>query len=199
LYRTIAAITVALSLAGPAAHAQSQTFTFTGSQLHEFLALPGGLVQPNNTTDVTITYGGMEISSLRFNIEPLQVNLFTPLFPDDSPFARLNFTDAFIGGQIITCDASCLASAGNSFSLQARGVTIYPDKSDCPPNSFPCPIEPFFRSIQTDVDLAILSETPDAFVSVTVGKPVPEPASWALMIGGFGLAGAALRRRRALA
>ena len=27
---------------------------------------------------------------------------------------------------------------------------------------------------------------------------VPEPASWALMIGGFGLAGAALRRRRAV-
>ena len=33
-------------------------------------------------------------------------------------------------------------------------------------------------------------------VSLTGG--VPEPASWALMIGGFGLAGAALRRRRAL-
>jgi hypothetical protein len=32
-------------------------------------------------------------------------------------------------------------------------------------------------------------------VSVTAGG-VPEPASWALMIGGFGLAGAALRRRR---
>ncbi|WP_293677766.1 PEPxxWA-CTERM sorting domain-containing protein [uncultured Phenylobacterium sp.] len=28
---------------------------------------------------------------------------------------------------------------------------------------------------------------------------VPEPASWALMIGGFGMAGAVLRRRRALA
>jgi hypothetical protein len=28
---------------------------------------------------------------------------------------------------------------------------------------------------------------------------VPEPASWALMIGGFGLAGASLRRRRAVA
>jgi hypothetical protein len=27
------------------------------------------------------------------------------------------------------------------------------------------------------------------------GNAVPEPASWALMIGGFGLAGAALRRR----
>ncbi|RAK63797.1 hypothetical protein DJ019_16005 [Phenylobacterium kunshanense] len=28
---------------------------------------------------------------------------------------------------------------------------------------------------------------------------VPEPATWALIIGGFGMAGATLRRRRALA
>ena len=34
--------------------------------------------------------------------------------------------------------------------------------------------------------------------SITVAG-VPEPATWALMIGGFGLAGAALRRRRAAA
>jgi hypothetical protein len=26
---------------------------------------------------------------------------------------------------------------------------------------------------------------------------VPEPASWAMMVGGFGLLGAAIRRRRA--
>jgi hypothetical protein len=32
-----------------------------------------------------------------------------------------------------------------------------------------------------------------------IGGGVPEPASWALMITGFGLTGAALRRRRALA
>lgn len=34
-------------------------------------------------------------------------------------------------------------------------------------------------------------------VGGTVVTGVPEPASWALMIGGFGLAGAAIRRRRA--
>lgn len=34
--------------------------------------------------------------------------------------------------------------------------------------------------------------------SITLGKPaVPEPASWALMIAGFGLVGATLRRRTA--
>jgi Protein of unknown function (DUF642)/PEP-CTERM motif len=39
------------------------------------------------------------------------------------------------------------------------------------------------------------------FDDIRVSGPaaVPEPASWALMIGGFGLAGAALRRRRSAA
>jgi PEP-CTERM motif len=55
-----------------------------------------------------------------------------------------------------------------------------------------------------DVDLFDTCVTGDASCSFTrtvdsgpiAGGGVPEPASWALMIGGFGLAGAALRRRR---
>lgn len=47
----------------------------------------------------------------------------------------------------------------------------------------------------------IAAATGDTFTfTLTQGNAnggVPEPASWALMIGGFGLAGAALRRRRA--
>ncbi|MGZ3403672.1 MAG: PEPxxWA-CTERM sorting domain-containing protein [Phenylobacterium sp.] len=39
----------------------------------------------------------------------------------------------------------------------------------------------------------------DGMILAGVSLGVPEPASWALMIGGFGLAGAALRRRRAIA
>ena len=38
-----------------------------------------------------------------------------------------------------------------------------------------------------------------ATVSDAVSAPAPEPGTWALMIGGFGLVGAALRRRRATA
>jgi len=36
-------------------------------------------------------------------------------------------------------------------------------------------------------------------ISVNVGGAVPEPASWAMMLGGFGLVGGALRSRRKLA
>jgi hypothetical protein len=35
------------------------------------------------------------------------------------------------------------------------------------------------------------------FDTKTVRPSVPEPATWAMMVGGFGLAGAAMRRRRA--
>ena len=38
----------------------------------------------------------------------------------------------------------------------------------------------------------------DNVVFNLAGVGIPEPASWALMIGGFGLTGAALRRRRAV-
>jgi hypothetical protein len=38
-----------------------------------------------------------------------------------------------------------------------------------------------------------------AIDNIVVSAAVPEPTSWALMIGGFGLAGAALRRRRMIA
>jgi len=36
-------------------------------------------------------------------------------------------------------------------------------------------------------------------IGLSISAGAPEPAAWALMIGGFGLAGAALRRRRTLA
>lgn len=62
-----------------------------------------------------------------------------------------------------------------------------------------------FYGIVTDTAFTSVSITMNdapyynALDNVTIGVgAVPEPATWALMIGGFGLAGSALRRRRAL-
>ncbi|QTD57022.1 PEPxxWA-CTERM sorting domain-containing protein [Parasphingorhabdus cellanae] len=47
------------------------------------------------------------------------------------------------------------------------------------------------------LDLNFRASSPGDFVRVlTVATAVPEPASWAMMIGGFGLVGGAMRRRR---
>lgn len=52
----------------------------------------------------------------------------------------------------------------------------------------------------TGHSLGLVTFCCDVGTSLVVGDgaAVPEPASWALMIGGIGMAGAALRRRRAL-
>lgn len=55
---------------------------------------------------------------------------------------------------------------------------------------------------------AYKSDAPTGTIGVTLGTPfspipsppaVPEPASWAMMVGGFGLIGGAMRRRRRVA
>lgn len=43
-----------------------------------------------------------------------------------------------------------------------------------------------------------LNVAPDFFAQVNIGGGVPEPAAWTLMIAGFGLVGAAARRRQSV-
>lgn len=50
---------------------------------------------------------------------------------------------------------------------------------------------PFVRPVFMGVPIRVTSFTPPALVS-----SIPEPRGWALMIGGFALAGAVMRRRR---
>jgi microcystin-dependent protein len=52
---------------------------------------------------------------------------------------------------------------------------------------------------ERDTTLTVNQLAPHSHSLADVSPGVPEPASWALMIGGFGLAGVALRRRRAAA
>jgi hypothetical protein len=61
-----------------------------------------------------------------------------------------------------------------------------------------------FAEYEFDADItkATFSGLADGYVAVDnvvadfVAPPAPEPASWAMMLGGFGLVGAAMRRRK---
>ena len=56
-----------------------------------------------------------------------------------------------------------------------------------------------FTVVFDDLKGLQLGSSKELSARITLDSVVPEPASWALMIGGFGMAGATLRRRRALA
>lgn len=98
------------------------------------------------------------------------------------------------------------AAPGEAFSRYA--VTLRPENfflgsPEEGPGSVPAS-EALFLEVLRDLDqLAIradLADGPDEVrldnVVLTAGAGVPEPSTWALMIAGFGLAGAALRRLR---
>jgi hypothetical protein len=97
------------------------------------------------------------------------------------------------GGQDFAIHIQVLADSYQEVNIQAgglgHGVSQFYGMID--------PMISFDLSSGYDFSGLTLDVAPDAQPPVT-GGGVPEPASWALMISGFGLAGAALRRRRAV-
>ena len=78
--------------------------------------------------------------------------------------------------------------SGHSFSALGTGTTF---QLTSQPNNYPYNQTPVLGWTNViDTNLALLVATPGA-------AAVPEPASWAMMIGGLGLVGASLRRRKA--
>lgn len=133
----------------------------------------------NNTiTTVTRVDGAAFTLSSLFLADPFNTGSLAPGMPVNFTFttasgttSETRFLDALRGLQAEVFNRSGLLS-----------FTIGPRQYD-PPNAFP---------------VAGLVQIDNVGLTLDAAAPgVPEPASWAMLIAGFGLTGAALRRRRA--
>ena len=111
-----------------------------------------------------------------------------------------NYVSVSYSGSVSVYDG--LNGTGNLLAT----LNLSPNSGSCPGYSAPfCPFSPVgvaFSGIAKSISFAGVANQivfdDITFGSVTPGPGgVPEPASWALMLGGFGLVGGAMRSRRA--
>ncbi|MBU1376458.1 MAG: PEPxxWA-CTERM sorting domain-containing protein [Alphaproteobacteria bacterium] len=125
-------------------------------------------------------------------------------FNDASPYVALILYGSGLAVSIPHAQPGITGPVNFSFDLTEAGFTVFNGNTN--PGSTPV-TEAEFRSVLANLTgIAIRTEwntgpddsTVDNVVFTGFGgdtAPVPEPAAWALMIMGFGLAGASLRRR----
>ena len=122
--------------------------------------------------------------------------------PDPSTFANVGagFSDAiafyYVLGDGSTGSVSVFSGLNGSGTLLGQ-IALAPNAVGCIPEMAElCPFQRAAFDFSGVAHSVVFAGTVDqiAFDDVTLG--VPEPGSWALLIIGFGITGAALRRRR---
>ena len=165
---TLAAL--AMVAAAVSAHATTFLFSYTSND-----ATQGA----SGTLHATLVAAG------QFQATSGTINAFGPLSTGAgtlTPGSGNSPSGFFFYDSLLTPTQNPLISGGGLlFNIAGDEVNIYSDG--------PGPETYRFYSRASGVNAG-------NFALTQVGGAVPEPASWALMIGGFGLAGAALRRRR---
>ncbi len=126
------------------------------------------------------------------------------------------FTDDYLADVAITAKFTDYFVWGDEYEVFVNGSSIGAALAPLPAAPFEADPETAYNSgLVTRGTVALnLGDTlafkftriPDGYSDATIavsaiggrGGAVPEPATWAMMIAGFGLAGATLRRRRAI-
>jgi hypothetical protein len=156
----------------------------TGALTLDFASDPGGLFVFQIGSTLTTASGS--------TVNILNGNANSGVYWDVGSSATLGTTTAFAGNILaldaVTLNTSATILCGRAIALTAA-VTM-----DTNTISGDCGRGGDFGSGRTDYGSLGFSGAGGAGGSG--GGVVPEPSAWALMIGGFGLAGVALRRRR---
>ena len=119
--------------------------------------------------------------SYQINFAPSSVFSFALGSLDTYNTLSLTLTDnsviTYVGGQIIN---DLIFPSGNQISGETNGRVTYTQ------NGGPLIKSALFQSTENSFE----------FDNIAIGGAVPEPATWAMMLFGFGIVGSALRSRR---
>lgn len=205
--KRIAAVIGALALAFPVAAGAT---TVTLSHVFDPAGVAAGLsnsITPFNlgvgdTLDLTVTFtGGQTLNTMSDSA------IWLYALTDSSYPATLSTsgTYEFLGASPNIVSGPIAFTQDNLYSHVGAYLfsTLY--RTDPAPISFSGLRQVITINSVAALDPADDPSLPRAYNSLTLfvdgrvatGPAVPEPSTWALMIGGFGLAGTALRRRRA--
>lgn len=167
---------------------------------------PYGILTPSNVVDLdgspgpgeitskgTFTFGANQFVDLSFVLGgaqrgSLSDNFFTRLlFNGNTAVTGLGGTGVFAGVSCVACTLPMIftqsATIGGSDPFSTSSLFFLSVNAGT--------LQFAFGSDSTDNVGPLLDSA-----TLGIGAAVPEPASWALMIAGFGMAGAVLRRRR---
>lgn len=196
---TIAVSAAALALAATSANAT--VFAFSGTRANVNLLNPPGTGRcaPLNTVNIapgqlsstgTSNFGDFASTqshcipgapSIETPVQPVTDGEFTYAFVEGDAFFGTYSGTATLADGVITGVENLIVTGGIGRFLGATGTVLAQGTLRFAPN----PEGPGF--------VGIFDGTVDGLLNLPT---VPEPASWALMITGFGLVGAAARRRR---
>jgi hypothetical protein len=132
---------------------------------------------------------------------PQLVTSWNMALPEGEVILSANFTSSF-GNEVVPSSGVGDVAVGGILVASCVANTACTSTQ----SGFPTPISYDFVSSQFgsllgDIDLVYTITGPGrprlgaSTLTITTGAPVPEPANWAMLIAGFGLVGAAMRRR----
>ena len=171
----------------PAAHAQAATLVVDVTGVDSV----GEFGDPGNTVQTYNIGAGSRITGISYTVtltafDPSWLSEVALAFTQSNGITGVFFTPGFADadpGTATYSDTADLVALGLDFAVGADGILRLEYFEDFDDGS----VNPDGRW-----DSGSITFTYEA----VAGPGVPEPATWAMMIGGFGMAGAAMRRRR---